>query len=279
MGDKEYILFCDESECRGKYYSNFYGGVMVGSSHYGRIKEKLEKKKKELNLLGEIKWSKVTECYLEKYTNLIKYFFEDVISGYLRIRIMFTENAYEPLGLSPESSRNTYFMLYYQFVKHAYGLKYANLSNPANLRIYLDKLPHRKERIQQFKGYILGLNTQIKRSNLYLKEENIAEFCSHDHVLAQCMDVVLGAVAFHLNDKHLLDGKEKKKGKRTEAKEKLFQIILNEIRKLDQDTEYFNVALTTKIKNLKEKWSRAYLHWRFMPRNHKLNSDMKKPKE
>ena len=35
--DKEYILFCDESDKYGKYYSNFYGGVIVGSQHYQRI--------------------------------------------------------------------------------------------------------------------------------------------------------------------------------------------------------------------------------------------------
>ena len=32
MSDKEYIIFCDESDVAGKYYSNFYGGVLVGSA-------------------------------------------------------------------------------------------------------------------------------------------------------------------------------------------------------------------------------------------------------
>jgi hypothetical protein len=32
MPEKEYIIFCDESDASGKYYSNFYGGVLVGSS-------------------------------------------------------------------------------------------------------------------------------------------------------------------------------------------------------------------------------------------------------
>lgn len=37
MPDKEYIIFCDESDVAGKYYSNFYGGVLVGSSQYDRV--------------------------------------------------------------------------------------------------------------------------------------------------------------------------------------------------------------------------------------------------
>jgi hypothetical protein len=32
MTEKEYIIFCDESDRFGKYYSNFYGGVIVGPS-------------------------------------------------------------------------------------------------------------------------------------------------------------------------------------------------------------------------------------------------------
>lgn len=38
---KEYIIFCDESERDGKYYSNFYGGLVVGSSHYESVTDRL----------------------------------------------------------------------------------------------------------------------------------------------------------------------------------------------------------------------------------------------
>ncbi len=34
MRDREYIIFCDESDKKGRFYSNFYGGVMVGLSQY-----------------------------------------------------------------------------------------------------------------------------------------------------------------------------------------------------------------------------------------------------
>jgi hypothetical protein len=55
MPNKEYILFCDESDRRGKYYSNFYGGVLVGSSHYQRITDNLNNTKADLNLYQEVK--------------------------------------------------------------------------------------------------------------------------------------------------------------------------------------------------------------------------------
>jgi hypothetical protein len=80
--DKEYIIFCDEPETRGKFFSNFYGGVMVGSSQYDRITQQLNAKKQRLNLFGEVKWSKVSEPYLAKYQELTKVFFEEIHAGH-----------------------------------------------------------------------------------------------------------------------------------------------------------------------------------------------------
>lgn len=34
---KEYIIYCDESIEKGKYYSDFYGGVLIGSTHLDAI--------------------------------------------------------------------------------------------------------------------------------------------------------------------------------------------------------------------------------------------------
>ena len=112
MQDKEFILFCDESDRRGKYYSNFYGGVIIGSSQYQRLTDLLNNKKADLNLYQEVKWEKVTEQYLEKYMELIRVFFEEVARGNLRIRIMFRQNAHLPQRLSYQQVDWEYYLLY-----------------------------------------------------------------------------------------------------------------------------------------------------------------------
>ena len=56
----EYIIYCDESVSDGKYYTDFFGGVLVRNTHIDAIREALDAKKQELNLSGEIKWVKVT---------------------------------------------------------------------------------------------------------------------------------------------------------------------------------------------------------------------------
>jgi len=83
--EKEYIIFCDESVSSGRYYSNFYGGVIVGASHYQRITDRLNEQKDSLNLFREIKWSKVTERYLPKYEEMVRTFFEEVAATNLKV--------------------------------------------------------------------------------------------------------------------------------------------------------------------------------------------------
>ena len=56
MAESEYLIFLDESEKRGTYFSNFYGGVIIGSKEYDRITALLQQKKTDLNFFGEVKW-------------------------------------------------------------------------------------------------------------------------------------------------------------------------------------------------------------------------------
>ena len=71
----EYIIYCDESVSDGKYYTDFFGGVLVKNADYDDIKNSLDSKKAELNLNGEIKWVKVTGNYLDKYKQMMDTFF------------------------------------------------------------------------------------------------------------------------------------------------------------------------------------------------------------
>jgi len=265
MPEKEYIIFCDESDKDGKYYSNFYGGVLVGASQYQRITERLNALKQQLNLLGEIKWSKVTEQYLPKYEAMIRCFFEEIASDNLKVRILFTHNTRQAQNLTPEDIEMGYFKLYYQFVKHGFGLRYIPpTEGNTRLRLYFDQFPHSKEKVSKFKGYILGLNESVgfKKACLIVRPEDVTEVLSHDHVLLQCLDIVLGSMSFRLNDKHLEKPLGARlRGKRTRAKEKLYKTILAEIWKI---YPHLNIGISTGINNDRaNRWKRPYMHWCF----------------
>ena len=83
----EYILYCDESGQKGPKYSDFFGGCLVSSKHLNEVTGALEATKRELNLFGEVKWTKLTENYLSKYMELVTLFFSFVKSGKIKVRI------------------------------------------------------------------------------------------------------------------------------------------------------------------------------------------------
>lgn len=276
--EKEYLIFCDESDVSGKFFSNFYGGVLVGSSQYDRITARLNDEKLRLHLFGEVKWAKVSANYVEKYLALMRTFFSELAAGHARVRIMFRQNAHVPTGLSADQIGGAYFLLYYQFIKHAFGLKFhPPTGHPVRLKLFFDEFPETKEAATQFKGFILGLkdNPAIHHAGLTIHPEDIVEIRSHDHVLAQCLDVVLGAMAFRLNDKHLeIPPGEKRRGRRTVAKEQLYKAIIAEIRRLKPG---FNIGVSTGTAgDASQRWNAPYRHWRFVPTEMEFRSDMTK---
>jgi hypothetical protein len=265
MTEKEYILFCDESDKDGAYYSNFYGGLLVGASRYQTVTDRLNAAKRSQNLFKEVKWKKVTAAYLGKYKALMDAFFEEVSAHNVKVRIMFRQNAQEPLGLTPEQRQTTYWRLYYQFVKHAFGFGLMpHERTPTRLRIYFDRFPDTGEQAAKFKGYIeaLGSSVPFRVVRLHLDKQDIAEVDSHDHVLLQCLDIVLGSICFRLNDRHLakLPGK-RRRGQTTVAKDELRKHILKHIQNLRPN---FNIGITTGG-GPADRWAMPYRHWCFRP--------------
>lgn len=263
----EYIIYCDESEKSGCRYSNFYGGALVRLQDIHGIIERIKQKKHELNLYGEVKWQKVTTTYLGKYLSLMNEFLDLAKADKVKLRIMFTQNDLQPQNLQSYHREHEYFILYYQFIKHAFGLRYSNEGgNPIEIRIYFDKLPDTQEKSELSKDFVHGINRwpEFKRARIRILRDQLAEVTSHKHVILQCLDVVLGAMQFRLNNKHKIKvAGSKRRGKRTIAKEKLYKHINNKIREIYPG---FNIGITTGLQgNIANRWNHSYRHWLFRP--------------
>ncbi len=274
---RQYLIYADESFRKGRYFSNFYGGALINYQELEKINNALNVKKQELGLYQEIKWTKVTEQYLEKYILIIDYFFEYVKNNKIKIRIMFRQNALVPKNLTREQEEKEYFLLYYQFIKHAFGIKFCNYKNKNKiiLKLYFDKLPDTKRKNKEFKGYIYALNEFFDKYNIHIYNEDIAEIDSKNHVILQCMDVILGAMNFKLNnmDKEKLPNKNKR-GKRTIAKEKLYRNILKNIKMIHPN---FNIGVSTSNNGIYLKnWNDPYRHWCFKAKNSVFDSSLTK---
>jgi len=274
---KQYLIYADESHRKGKYFSNFYGGALVNYVELEKINNKLNAKKEELGLFNEVKWIKVTEQYLDKYLKLIDYFFEFIKSNKIKIRIMFRQNALVPQDLTREHEEKEYFLLYYQFIKHAFGIDYCNSNEKCQivLKLYFDKLPDTKRKNKEFKGHIYALNDLFCVNNIHIYNEDIVEVDSRNHVILQCMDIILGAINFKLNnmDKEKISGTNRR-GKRTIAKEKLYKKILKNIREIYPN---FNIGMSTSARgDFSNNWKDPYRHWCFKSKNSIFDSTLTK---
>lgn len=267
---KEYFIYCDESSDKGKLYGSFYGGLLIPAEKVQKIEKALRDTAINQGFNSELKWQKVTLNYLEKYKNFINEVFKFISNGDIKIRIMFSKNGDIMHHADNYQREHKYFLLYYQFIKHAFGLtKIDNpTKRPIKIRVYLDQLPDTKEKAQRFKGYIHALEKQpnFKAIPLKFPEDQIAEIDSKEHILLQSIDLILGAMYFYLNGlyEEIPDG-QAKLGKRTLAKKALFDAIYENIKKIEPN---FDIAKSTKGYDISI-FTQPYRHWLFIPKQKK----------
>ena len=139
-------------------------------------------------------------------------------------------------------------------------------------------MPTSREDTAKFKSHLeaLSQNPELRRAGVRFDKQQIAEVDSKDHDILQCLDVVLGAMTFRLNNQHLVKPEgQYRRGKKTIAKEKLYKHISGRIRKIYPN---FNIGESTGKKgNIANRWRHPYRHWKMIPTNHKRDMTKKKP--
>jgi len=273
MPHKRYIIFCDESDDKGRFYSNFYGGALIEASKQQLLQAELQTVKDALNIFeGEMKWERITEPYADKYISFVNAVFDIIDRGDMKIRIMFTQNRNRPV-LDEYQIGNDYFLLYYQFIKHAFGLQHSvDVGETASATLLLDDVPANAEKFQQFKLYMSSLSTFPKwsRAGFKIAYEDITDVNSKKHNVLQALDVVLGSMQSRLNEKHTKPiPPAKRRSKRARAKERVYKAIKERIFRLYPN---FNVGVSTAIVDGPHlRFDHPYRHWLFVPTNAKVD--------
>jgi hypothetical protein len=275
---RRYIIFCDESDDKGRFYSNFYGGILIEASKQQAIEDELQACKDALNIFSvEMKWERITAPYADKYIEFVHKAFDIVERGDMKVRIMFTQNRNQPV-LEDYQIGNDYFMLYYQFIKHAFGLQHAvPEGDTASAAVLLDDVPHSADKLHQFKSYLSSLSAFPKwaRAGFSIAYEDIADVNSKDHNILQALDVILGGMQSRLNEKHTKpQAPLKRRGKRTKAKAKVYKAIKDRVWAIYPN---FNVGVSTATaEGLHMRFEHRYRHWLFVPSNAEVDPDRTK---
>jgi len=194
---------------------------------------------------------------------------------------MFTQNMYRPTKLTAEQLDLGYFLLYYQMIKHAFGIQYCNPNalDRVYFELLLDEVPHSREKFSVFRDKLASISAtkNFEGRNVSIPVEAIAQIDSKTHSILQGLDIILGAMHFRLNDLHLAKPEgSRRRGKRTIAKERLYKAINKRVRGIYPN---FNVGTSTGTTlGAVDRWNHPYRHWRLVPRDHQRDDTAVKRK-
>lgn len=184
MQSKTFNIYCDESchiEQDHKRYM-FLGSV---SSAYNQVKlhtDYINELKKKHNFYAEIKWSSVSNSKIRFYIELVDYFF----ATDLKFRSIGVEKAKIKCDSFNKTYDEFYYTMYYYLLNH-------NINTSYNYNVYLDiKDTLSAKKVNKLKDI---LNTKF---GVFRNVQNIR---SHESVLMQLTDFLMGAISYLNNDK------------------------------------------------------------------------------
>lgn len=170
-----YYILCDESDNEGAFYSNFYGGILIRSIDLPKVMKRLKDKVTDLHLeKEEVKWQKVNKHMFSPYMELVNLIFDLLDEDLIKIRIFFRHNKYVPKYLNRQQMNEEYSLLYYQFLKHAFGFEYSNPTDRiVDLNVALDEMPIDQVEKKKFKNYLVKLseNERFKEAKIRIKDD------------------------------------------------------------------------------------------------------------
>ncbi|MCL2028142.1 MAG: DUF3800 domain-containing protein [Bacteroidales bacterium] len=181
--NKTFNIYCDESchiEHDHKPYM-FLGSISCAYNQTRLHTENIKELKKKHNLHTEIKWSKVSQPQLHFYLELIDYFFA-------------TDLKFRAIGIEKSKINNTnfnqtyddfYYEMYYRLLNHRINSQYA-------YNVYLDiKDTLSARKVNRLKE-ILNVQYGVFR--------NVQNMHSHESVLMQFADFLVGAISYYKNN-------------------------------------------------------------------------------
>jgi len=190
------VIYCDESCHDLTAHHNFMaiGGLMVPHADKARLSRELRSSMRLNSLNSELKWSKVSDKYLENYKRIVDFFFEH---DEIRFRsIVVDQTKFEPKrhGMDRELA---FYKFYYEMLE--------KLLEPGNE--YLILLDYKNNTgADRYKTLKLYLERHL-RGKAWIRDLTVIN--SRETPFAQLCDILTGAVAAAYNVPNAGSAKEK----------------------------------------------------------------------
>ena len=189
---KTFNFYCDES-CHLEndkmpfmvisYISCAYNQVKLHQNNIKALKEKHSFK-------NEIKWSSLSKSKYNFYVDLVEYFF----ANDLQFRAIVVPKEKIKNDQHIQSFDDFYYKMYYQLLNHKIDMEH-------KYNIYLDI----KDTLSASKAKKLKEILNIKYSSI----NNLQNIHSHESILMQLTDVLMGAITYHLRGLNKVTAKNK----------------------------------------------------------------------
>jgi len=216
----KYVVICDESYTSGRFL--VLGALVVPRHNHAMLAAELKewKVRHGLNPMGEFKWTKVSAKYLDRYAEMVEWFFGHLRANHLTFRSLVVDTRDELYREFSEGEGETgFYKAYYHLLRHAVRRVWAE--DPGESVLIL--LDERRDRYRFQKNVLKkALNAAMKRDlGIARAVANVEDRVSsgpRGEVLIQSVDLLIGAIGFVRNGLAALETSK-------EAKRKLVQVI------------------------------------------------------
>jgi hypothetical protein len=276
-----YEIYADEAWTHGgeplNRYWCFFGGLFGLESDLDKLNCDLRKIKSKHGVRAEIKWTKVAKNNVPCCEEMIDCLFRYIGSTSIKYRQMFLDRSLvriPPFGETPLSDLDVQFKLFYQFLKHSFGLKYMTLASgvTTKLLIRLDNHSSLKHK-EGLAVFVEALPSYWGREALAI---GVSFINSAVHERLQICDLLMGAAGFYGNKYHA----RRQPGKRgmtekQKMKLNLAKYVYNHLRQLDaaeRGTAAFNWFESTGLQGAPDNHHNHKARiWKFKPVNYNID--------
>lgn len=183
------------------------GAILIPRWYKKRLVDTIKDIKTKYNIIGEMKWRKVSPAYVEFYKEIIDFFIrEEVINFYA---IVVDKDKVDLAKYHDGNEELAFYKWYYFLLKKKF-------ETWATYYIYLDfKVKQDKKRVQKLQSFF-DIQSEIEHFEI----KKVEERKSDNHELIQLADFLIWAVCYAYNNKN---------EKPSKAKEELIAYICEKV--------------------------------------------------
>jgi hypothetical protein len=195
-------VYCDES-CQSAHHYAVVGGIIIEEIDLDLQDKVFQRWRQTHGMHAELKWTKISRQKQSEYESLVRYYFDMASHEVLAFRsLVYDCHQLDHKRWNAGDGELGFYKLYYQFLLHSFGRFAADPDD--RIVVHFDQRDTRYS-LENLRTILnRGAMKQYGRTTTLV--QSVGWINSHDSNLLQLADVLMGAIGFAWNDKHLVPG-------------------------------------------------------------------------